>query len=158
PDGGLALALEYGVDHGELPARGGTAGPDAVLAAKKADVLRPVAGCVDARQAGADPEVHVGHETVLRIAGAHADRAGVAVRDLEIDIGDGRIDRARAGIPGLAVAAAPARTAGIGRRLATAAAPATPATRAVRSAPAATGAGPPAGEQQHLAFLIFILV
>ena len=48
-DGGFALAFEGGVNNGELPAGGGLARPDGVLAAEEVDVLRDVAAIFDSR-------------------------------------------------------------------------------------------------------------
>ena len=86
-DGGLALAFEGGVDHGELPAGRGLAGPDGVLAAVEVEVFADVAGFVNAGEPGADAEIHVGEEAVLGVAGADADGAGIAAADFEIDVG-----------------------------------------------------------------------
>ncbi len=93
-DRGPALSFEAGVDQRVLPARRRRAGPDAVLAADEVDVLGHVAALVDAGQAGADPELHVRGEAVLRVPRPDADRAGVACADLEVDVAEGGVERA----------------------------------------------------------------
>src|ERR1035441_2550950 len=64
-------------------------------------VLAHVAGFVDGSEAGANAEVHVCHEAVLGVAGTDADGAGISVPDLEIDVADGGVEGAGAGVGGL---------------------------------------------------------
>src|ERR1039457_33757 len=153
-DGRFTLPLEGGVHHGVLPPRRWPAGPDGVLAAEKMKVLTHVAGFVNAREAGADAEVHVGHEAVLGVAGTHADGALIAVPDLEIDVADSGVEGAGAGIRGLSLGSA---AAGASRaRLAawsTSAAGWSPA-----AANPASGAGPATREEDHIPFTVLVLV
>jgi hypothetical protein len=53
---------------------------------------------MDARQAGADTELHVRQETVLGILGAHRRRARIACADFNVDVADCRVKRARVGV------------------------------------------------------------
>ena len=89
---------------GELPARRGRLGPDAVLPAVEAHVLHHVAGLVNAGESGADAEIHVGQDAVLRVAAAHADRARIPAQNLEIDIAHPGVESSRAGIAASAAA------------------------------------------------------
>src|ERR1035438_6889343 len=61
---------------------------------------------MNAGKAGTDVKVHMCQEAVLRVVGAHAHSAGIAVLDFEIDIAHGGIKRTRAGVLRLAGAAA----------------------------------------------------
>ena len=153
-DGRFTLALEGGIDHGVLPARRGAAGPDAVLASIEMKVLAHVAGFMNAGEARADAEVHVRHEAMLGVTGADTDGAGVAVADFEIDVADGGVEGARAGIGGLT----PGSAAAAGSRGRLPAGRASPAGCTPAAAEPAAGAGPAAGEEDHIAFVVLVLV
>src|SRR5262249_25957624 len=89
-------------------------------------------------------KVHVREIAVLRISRPHADRAGIALSDLQIDVAHGRVKRTGAGVARHAqiqsVAAAAARLL-VGRR----------------GAPA-SGAGTPPGAEPHVTFVSGVLV
>src|ERR1017187_83360 len=103
-------------------------------------VLAHVAGFVNAGEAGANAEVHVCHEAVLGVAGTDADGAGISVPDLEIDVADGGVEGAGAGVGGL--------TAGGASPVSGSPAAATPASRA----------GPATGKEDHVALIVLVLV
>src|SRR5271157_4740026 len=132
-------------------------GPHTVLPAGEVRILHHVATIVNASQAGTDPEIHMRHETMLGVVGAHSDCAGVAILDFNIDVGDGRIEGARARIRWLAVGAAPAPAL-------PSAAPALqlPCWRARPSHAAAAAAParvwPPAGKEQHVFQVVLVLI
>src|ERR1035438_10894127 len=74
PDGRLPLAVEGRIDHRELPGRRRLTRQDAIPAAVKMQILRLVTRVLDARQAGADPEIHVGQVPMLGDVKTDSDR------------------------------------------------------------------------------------
>ena len=94
-DRGHRLAFKRGVHQRELPAWRRLPRDDSVLPAIEVKVFGFVAPVMNAAQAGADPKIHVRQIRVLGIAGAHANRARVAVLNLQVDIAHRRIERAR---------------------------------------------------------------
>ena len=95
---GAALAVKGGIEQCELPAGGGAAGDDGVLAAVEVEVLGLVADVFERGHAGADVEVHVGEEAVLRDVKANADGAGIAFAEIEVDVADGGVEGAGVGV------------------------------------------------------------
>ena len=99
----FALAFELAVEQGELPGGRGLLRQDAVAAAEEAQILGLVGDLVQARQARADVEIHVAEIIVLRAMEADADRACIALADLEIDVAHRRIEGAGIGVGDLGI-------------------------------------------------------
>ena len=96
-DRSLALTFEVGINHGELPSWRRFPGPDSVLAAKEMHVLGDVATVVNSSQARTYVKVNV-RQKALGIVGAHANCARISVLNLKINVGERRVERARARI------------------------------------------------------------
>src|ERR1039458_6112675 len=97
-DGGLTLAVERGIDEGELPGRRCLAGEDAVAAAVKMEVFGLVADILETGQAGSDLEIHVGEIAVLGHMESDSDGRLIIGAEFEIDIAHGGVKGAGAGI------------------------------------------------------------
>src|SRR5579862_809432 len=67
----LALPLEAGIDKRELPTRRWHDRVNSVLAAVKMQIFSFVARVFDSRETGANPEVHMRQQRVLRIMGTN---------------------------------------------------------------------------------------
>ena len=92
-DGGFTLALESGIDQGELPCGRGLFGEDGVAAAIEVQVLAFIADLVERSQARANVEVHMSEKGVLGYMEADSHGSRIAVVDFEVDVGDRRVKR-----------------------------------------------------------------
>ena len=117
-------------------------------------VLGDVAGLVNSGDSGADAEVHVGQETMLRVLAAHPDGARISIPDFKIDVAHRGIERARAGVlhPAAASPAGAARSARWGTALRA------PAARRLTGRRPAPSSDPPAREEHHVLFAVLVLV
>ena len=97
-NGGLALAVEGGIEERELPGGRGFFGEEAVAAAFDMQVLGFIACLVNGGEAGADVEVDVGEERVLGNVKTDGDSGGIAVADFEIDVADGGVEGVGVGV------------------------------------------------------------
>jgi hypothetical protein len=88
-DGGLALAFEAGIKQSKLPSRRWSASHNSIAAAEEVKVFSLISYVVKSRQARTDVEVHMREEAVLRYVEAYADRAGVSLSNLKIDVTHG---------------------------------------------------------------------
>ena len=64
-------------------------------APKKMNVFDDIAAFVDARQRGPEMKIHVGEKAVLGVMCPNGDRSGVALFNLDVNIGERRIKGAR---------------------------------------------------------------
>ena len=97
-DRGVALALERRIHQRELPCRRCLFAQDAVAAAVEAQVVGHVADLVDAGQARPKMEIDVAQVRVLGRVHAHRGGGRVAVLDLEVDVGQRRVEGRGVGV------------------------------------------------------------
>ncbi len=67
------------------------------------EIFGRVADLSDARQARADVEIDVRQMAVLGVTGTNADGCGVSVLDVEVDVLQGAVERARVGVANRAI-------------------------------------------------------
>src|SRR6187551_3044519 len=91
----VALAREARIEQRELPRGRGLLADDAIAPADEMDVLHDVARLVDAGERGAEAELHVAEEGMLRHAEAHPRRGRVPGAYLDVDVAHRRIEAAR---------------------------------------------------------------
>ena len=86
PNGRFPLAFKGRINHGELPSGRRLPRPDTILATIEMYVLCHIATIMNARESGADVEVHVRQKAMLGIMGANSHRTRIPILNFDIDV------------------------------------------------------------------------